>query len=94
MTEFEWDAIKEVENIKKHSISFFEAVETFADPHGIQLFDRKHSDSEERYYWIGKSKRGKILTTWFVYRNTNIRIIGSAEFRKMRKVYYEATKTR
>lgn len=86
---FEWDASKEVRNIQNHRISFLEAVETFFDPRGIQMIDKSHSQTELRFYWIGKSKSNRILTTWFTERDEHIRIIGSAEFRKFKKAYNE-----
>lgn len=89
--EFEWDASKEIENIKKHGIHFTLATETFFDPKGFQMVDAKHSEQEKRYYWVGKTGSGKILTTWFTRRGSMIRIIGCAEWRKMRKLY-ETTK--
>ncbi len=90
--DFEWDSLKEAINLKKHRISFFEALESFFDPNAIKLIDIKHSKKEKRYYWVGKSKSEKILTTWFTIRKEKIRIIGSAEWRKFRRLYYEATK--
>ena len=90
--EFEWDASKETENLNKHGVSFAEAVETFFDPCGIALEDEKHSTAEERFYWVGKSESGRILTTRFTKRGTKVRIFGSAEWRKFRRIYDEATK--
>ncbi len=89
--EFEWDLVKEIDNINKHNCTFIESVESFADPHGIQLLDVKHSDLETRFYWIGKTSSDRILTTWFTKRDRKIRIIGSAEWRKFRRLY-ETTK--
>lgn len=91
--DFEWDAVKELVNLRKHKVSFTEAVETFLDPNGLQLVDRKHSRREARFYWVGKSSREKILTTWFARRNDKIRIIGCAEIRRFRRLYDERTKT-
>ena len=92
--EFEWDAVKELLNIKKHGVSFLESVETFLDPNGFQMKDLKHSEAESRSYWIGKSKSDRVLTTWFTRRGNLIRIIGSAEWRKFWRLYYETTKIR
>jgi len=92
VVEFEWDLAKERSNIKKHGHTFSEAVETFQDPSGVQLIDSEHSDHEERFYWIGKTFEGTILTVWFTRRTKKIRIIGCAEWRKMRSLYYEAAK--
>ena len=90
--EFEWDNNKEIENIRKHKVSFSEAIDSFFDPKGIQLIDQTHSNkSEKRYYWVGLAKSGRILTTYYTKRRGVIRIIGSAEWRKFRRLYYETT---
>lgn len=89
--EFEWDESKELTNIKKHRIPFVDAVETFFDPKGFQMVDRMHSGKERRFYWVGKTNRGRVLTTWFTRRANVIRIIGSAEWRKFRRLYHETT---
>ena len=89
--EFEWDDQKERDNIKKHRVTFSEAVESFMDPDGMQLTDSRHSKAEKRYYLVGKSVSGRVLTSRFTLRGPKIRIIGSAEWRKFRR-YYETTK--
>jgi hypothetical protein len=91
--QFEWDLTKESENLQKHKISFLEAVSTFSDQNGIQVADQVHSSLESRFYWIGKSSTGRILTTRFTIRGEKIRIIGSAHWRKFRRLYNETAKT-
>ena len=90
--DFEWDAAKEKENLRKHGVTFLEAVEAFSDPNGFVVSDEKHSKTERRYYWIGKIASGKVLTTRFTRRLGKIRIIGSAEWREFRRMYDEKTK--
>lgn len=92
--EFEWDLSKEVENLRKHGITFSEAVESFLDPDGFQLIDTKHLIREKRYFWVGKLSMGQVLTTRFTKRGGKIRIIGSASWRKFRRVYDARTKAR
>ncbi|MBN1114818.1 MAG: BrnT family toxin [Oligoflexia bacterium] len=92
--EFEWDNRKEKENITKHKVCFSEAVDSFFDPGGFKLMDTEHSNSEERFYWVGKTKDDRVLTTYFTIRGNKIRIIGSAEWRKFRRLYYETTKNK
>lgn len=91
--EFEWDATKEVSNISKHGVSFANSIETFFDPNGFKLVDHNHSDKEPRFYWVGQTKKNRVLTTWFSERDSIIRIIGCAEWRKFRRLYYETTKS-
>jgi uncharacterized DUF497 family protein len=87
--EFEWDASKEADNLRKHGVSFAEAVESFFDPRGLLFVDEKHSRAEDRFYWVGKGTSGRVLTTRFTRRGPNIRIIGSAEWRDFRRLYSE-----
>ena len=87
--DFEWDADKAEENLRKHGVSFSEAAETFADLDGFALGDERHSQSEERFYWVGKSGTGRVLTTRYTKRNGKIRIIGSGEWREFRSMYHE-----
>ena len=92
--EFEWDLTKELENLRKHGIPFSDAVESFLDPHGFQLVDAKHSVREKRFFWVGRLSTGQVLTTRFTKRGGKIRIIGSASWRKFRRVYDARTKNR
>ena len=90
--QFQWDKAKERENIKKHKVNFSEAVSTFSDPRGLAFNDEGHSHAERRFYHVGKSNTGRILTTYYTERGQTIRIIGCAEWRKFRRLYYETTK--
>ena len=89
---FEWDSSKELENKRKHGLSFAEGVEAFFDENGFVLEDTKHSMNENRFYWIGKNKLGRILTVRFARRGNSIRIFGCAEWREFRSIYNEKTK--
>jgi uncharacterized DUF497 family protein len=48
--EFEWDAGKESENIRKHGFTFADGVEVFLDPNGFALRDEKQAKTESRHY--------------------------------------------
>ena len=85
---FEWDETKNQENQKKHGISFEIAQYAFADENRIILEDLSHSDSEKRYYCIGKIGEG-IITVRFTYRRNVIRIFGAGYWRKGKKIYEE-----
>ena len=51
---FEWDEEKKELNIKKHGISFEEAVAIFDDPYFLELRDDEHStQEEERFLGVG-----------------------------------------
>lgn len=83
---FEWDERKEATNITKHKISFSVAKSAFADPKQIIMRDTLHSDTEERFYCIGKV-HGQVIMVRFTYRNDKIRIFGAGAWRQARAVY-------
>ena len=90
-THFEWDSNKDLENRKKHGISFAVAQYTFADTRRIIAEDPHHSEIEKRYYCIGKVGGG-IVTVRFTYRNNVIRIIGAGYWRKGKAIYEHENK--
>ena len=83
---FEWDDEKNLDNIVKHHVSFEEAKEAFGDENRLFDMDTKHSHIEQRFYCIGKCKRG-ILTVRFTIRGNKIRILGAGFWRKGKKKY-------
>ena len=88
--EFEWDNAKAKRNIKKHGVSFEEAMTVFADPLSLTIHDPEHSGEEDRYVILGESKRQRLLVVVFTDRDDRIRIItASVASRQERKNYEE-----
>lgn len=85
--DFEWSDNKNLENLTKHGLSFYEAQDTFFDNKRIILIDKKHSLVEKRYFCIGKIIDGGVATVRFTIRNGHIRIIGAGYWRKGKKIY-------
>lgn len=83
---FDWDEAKQLENIKKHGVTFQDAQLAFQDEQRIILEDVRHSKNEQRYFCIGKA-HGGIMTVRFTYRDVRIRIFGAAYWRKGKKIY-------
>lgn len=83
---FEWDNNKNIENQEKHKISFEKAQFAFFDNRRIIIKDEKHSQSEDRYFCLGKIEEG-IVTVRFTMRDNNIRIFGAGFWRSGRKEY-------
>jgi uncharacterized DUF497 family protein len=50
---FEWDAKKAATNLKKHRVSFDEAITVFRDPLAVIVDDEDHSEEECREIIIG-----------------------------------------
>jgi len=83
---FEWDEIKNLENQKKHGLSFEDAQYAFLDSKRVIAPDIGHSQDEERFYCFGKLDEA-IATVRFTYRNEKIRIIGAGFWRKGKELY-------
>ncbi len=75
MGEFEWDPRKATGNLKKHGISFAEAVTVFSDPAARIFNDPDHSVDERREIIIGYSARPRLLIVGFTERVGRVRII-------------------
>jgi uncharacterized DUF497 family protein len=86
---FEWDESKNRENEMKHGISFEDAQHAFLDIKRVILHDEKHSDTEQRFFCIGKIVKG-IATVRFTMRDSNIRIFGAGLWREGKKIYEES----
>lgn len=75
--QFEWDDIKEQQNIHKHGIDFSTAALVFTDTNRIEYFDDNTSINEDRYITIGLID--DVLTVVYTMRRDVYRII-SARF--------------
>lgn len=86
LSNFEWDDVKDVANQKKHGVAFADAQLAFLDSKRIIVRDDAHSETEERFYCLGKVEDG-IMTVRFTIRQGNIRIIGAGYWRDGKKRY-------
>jgi uncharacterized DUF497 family protein len=77
--EFEWDAKKANENLKKHGVAFEEALTVFADPLARIFDDPDHSEDEPRELIIGHSANQRLLIVSFTEREPRTRIIGARQ---------------
>ena len=74
---FEWDKDKERRNIRKHAISFDEAVTVFYDPLSATFADPDHSIEEVRLITVGYSSQGRLSVISHTERGDAIRIISA-----------------
>jgi len=87
--QFEWDREKAKKNLKKHRISFEEAVTVFLDPFSITNPDPDHSSHEQRYIDIGRSDNGRVLVVVYTERSSSIRIISCRKATQSERKFYE-----
>ena len=74
---FEWDGRKATANMRKHRVSFDEAVTVFYDPFAATFEDPDHSGDESRFITVGYSARGRLLVVCHVERGAATRLISA-----------------
>ena len=86
---FEWDPRKATRNLRKHGVSFEEAVTVFYDPLALTGADPDHSENEERCVTFGNSSLGRILIVAHTDGEDVIRIISAREATRGERCIYE-----
>jgi uncharacterized DUF497 family protein len=90
--QFEWDGAKADANLKKHHVSFDEALTVFADPLARIRDDPDHSVVERREIIIGLSVSRRVLVVGFTERRTKVRIINARRATARERKNYEENK--
>lgn len=75
--QFEWDREKAKKNLRKHKVSFDEAMTVFYDTLSATFDDPDHSINEERFITIGYSSHGRLLVVSHIERGQTTRIISA-----------------
>lgn len=75
--QFEWDPEKAERNVRKHRVSFDEAVTVFYDPLSATFDDPDHSVGERRFITVGYSAQGRLLAVSHTERGKAVRIISA-----------------
>jgi uncharacterized DUF497 family protein len=90
MIRFEWDPLKAVANLKKHSVSFEEAQSTFYDEFAVQFYDDEHSTSEDRFLLLGLSSKARLLLVCHCEQGAGniIRIISARKATNRESAFY------
>lgn len=87
---FSWDVAKAAANVKKHGVTFGEAVTVFGDPLALYIEDVAH---EGRMLLIGESVERRLLLTVFVELSGDaIRIISARRVTSHERRRYEEGK--
>ena len=86
--EFEWNAEKAAENVRKHSIAFETACEVFFDPF-LQVVNVEDVENERRETIVGLTLEWKTLYVVYVVRDETIRLISARVATKAERLNYE-----
>jgi len=89
----EWDEAKDLENRRKHGLSFEEAQALFASGGDyLEIFDEAHSELEDRFIAIGPIARGLVLIVWSERDDDALRIISARWATDREKSLYHSYK--
>ena len=87
---FHWDKGNSEKNWVKYKVKRTECEEIFFNLPLVISADEKHSNTEIRFYALGKTKSERFLFISFTIRNNLIRVISARGMnRKERKIYEE-----
>ena len=86
---FEWDSGNRGKNFKEHKVTDQECEEVFFDPKKKILKDQLHSDREERFLLLGKTKMERLLFVAFTARGDKVRVISARDINKRERHLYE-----
>ncbi len=86
---FEWDSGKAAKNLRKHGVSFHEAISAFYDPLATTGDDPDHSEDEERLVTFGFSSAGRLIVVSHTERDDVIRIISARRATHTEREIYE-----
>ena len=94
---FEWDTDKAVSNLRKHGVSFDEAMTVFADSDALDGPDLTHSANEARFLRLGRSSAERVLMLAYTVRRSGdgeaIRIISARRASRKERAAYHAHST-
>lgn len=84
--DFEWDEAKARAHIRKHGVSFTEAVTVFLDPRAI---DAPDLDEPERFVVIGRAASTRVLFVVYAERRDRVRLISARKASASQPRIYE-----
>lgn len=85
----EWDNRKAAANLRKHGVSFEEAVSALEDALAVTYRDPDHSEEELRFLTFGVSSIGRILVVAHTEREEAVRLISARPATRSERRAYE-----
>lgn len=81
-TEFDWNEANITKNWVQHQVSTKECEETFSNHPRVIIYDKKHSKTEDRFFMLGITDKGRKLAVVFTVRDSKIRVISARDQNK------------
>lgn len=89
--DFEWDADKAAQNLRKHGVKFNVAARAFFDPNRIEVYDGREAYGEDRWATIGYADPALLYVVYTVRTGETIRLISARKANEQeRKQYRQA----
>jgi uncharacterized DUF497 family protein len=87
---FERDPRKAAVNLRKHGVSFEDALSVFSDERARLIDDPDHSEDEERFLLLGLSSTLRLLVVAHCYREAGgvVRIISARKATREEQRFY------
>jgi len=87
--EFLWDKGNKGKNFLKHKVADQECEESFFDQNKKIFKDILHSNNEDRFILLGKTKGNRVLFIVFTLRQKKVRIISARDLNRKERHLYE-----
>ena len=88
---FQWDEGNAAKNWRRHQVTQTEAEQVFVNRPIVVAGDLAHSGGEARYFALGRTTVGRLLTVVFTLRRPALRVISARPMsRRERKGYGQA----
>lgn len=71
----QWDTAKATSNLRKHGVSFADAVSAMEDERAISV--RDDTEEEERWITIGMDCLARVLVVVYAWRDEHMRLISA-----------------
>ena len=78
-TGFEWDDGNLTKNWEQHDVSEAECEQAFFNRPLIARRDTRHSETEARFYVLGRTDAGRLLFVAFTIRQDRVRVISARD---------------
>jgi len=85
----EWDDCKDRYNRRKHRVSFALAAEIFLDPLVATVVDARHPSEEMRFFSVGLTGKGRVVSVGHSDDGAVIRIITACGSSANERIQYE-----
>jgi hypothetical protein len=85
---FNWDDGNRKKNWIKHGVTEYECEEVFGNQPLVVKEDIDHSQSEERFFALGRTNKNRMLYIVFTKRGEQIRVVSARDMDKKERMKY------